>query len=110
MTRNADANKKIWITEIGCPGVRPEIKTGNWWMGKNPNERQQAIWLKEVHKELLQNPQVEKIFWAFFRDTKGHWNNGVDYFGLVRWDYSLKPAFKAYQDCYVRWKESLKNK
>jgi hypothetical protein len=110
MTRNADADKKIWITEIGCPGAKSGIKTGNWWMGKNPNERQQAIWLKEVYKELLQNPQMEKIFWAFFRDTKGHWNNGVDYFGLVRWDYSLKPAFKAYQDCYHQWRQSKYSK
>jgi len=106
MKRNGDVGKKIWITEIGCPGVKSGIKTGNWWLGKNPNERQQALWLKEVYAELLRNPQVEKIFWAFFRDTKGHWDNGVDYFGLIRWDYSIKPSFKAYKKCYLGWKES----
>lgn len=104
MTRNGDAHKKIWITEIGCPGVKPVLDVNNWWMGKNPTERQQAEWVKEVYTELLKNSQVEKIFWAFFRDTKKHWNDGTDYFGLVRWDYSAKPSFKAYQECFLEWK------
>ncbi len=104
MQRNGDGAKKIWITEIGCPGVKRGIKTDNWWMGKNPSEAQQARWLKDVYTELLKHPQVEKIFWAFFRDTKDHWSNGVDYFGLVRWDYSRKAAFRIYQECFKKWK------
>jgi len=42
MSRNGDANKKIWVTEIGCPGVKPGIKTANWWLGVDPNEDEQA--------------------------------------------------------------------
>jgi hypothetical protein len=106
MQRNGDGNKKIWITEIGCPGLSTGLSTDNWWMGKNPTERQQAEWVKKVYTTLLKDPYVEKIFWAFFRDTKNHWNNGVDYFGLVRWDYSRKPSFKAYQKCYQEWKNN----
>lgn len=104
MSRNGDGNKKIWITEIGCPGVKKGIKTNNWWMGKNPTEKQQSEWVKKVYAELLKDKHVEKVFWAFFRDCSGHWDNGVDYFGLVRWDYSRKPAFKSYQDCFNNWK------
>jgi len=103
MQRNGDGNKKIWITEIGCPGVKKGLVVDNWWMGKNPSESRQALWLKEVYTELLKNQQVEKIFWAFFRDTKDHWNTGVDYFGLLRWDFSKKPAFYAYQKCFNQW-------
>jgi hypothetical protein len=110
MARNGDGDKKIWITEIGCPGVKPGLKAGNWWLGKNPTEAQQAVWVKEVYEELLKNPRVEKVFWAFFRDTKKHWDNGVDYFGLVRWDYTVKPAFKAYQKCFKEWKKKSKIK
>lgn len=106
MARNGDINKKIWITEIGCPGVARRLETANWWLGKNPNEAQQAKWVRDVYAELLKNPQVEKIFWAFLRDTKGHWGNGVDYFGLIRWDYSRKPSFKSYQECFEKWKIS----
>ncbi len=110
MARNGDGDKKIWITEIGCPGVKPVLGAGNWWMGKNPNEVEQAAWVKEVYTELLQDPKVEKIFWAFFRDTKKHWDNGVDYFGLVRWDYSIKPSFKAYRASYRQWQKNKTRK
>jgi hypothetical protein len=78
-------------------------------MGDNPTEKQQAGWVKEVYTELLKDKNVEKVFWAFFRDCSSHWGNGVDYFGLVRWDYSRKAAFKAYKECFSKWKEDAKN-
>lgn len=106
MSRNDDAHKKIWVTEIGCPGLKRGQKVNNWWMGKNPTELQQAKWLKDVFTELTKDKNVEKVFWAFFRDCKGHWNSGVDYFGLVRWDFSKKPSFSAYQRCFNNWKRS----
>lgn len=108
MQRNGDGDKKIWITEIGCPGVRPWIKVNKWWMGNNSNERQQGQWLKKVYTDLLKNPHIEKVFWAFFRDTKAHWDNGVDYFGLIRWDYSRKPSFKSYKECFKNWEKAKK--
>lgn len=97
MTRNGDGHKKIWVTEIGCPGVKKDIVADVWWMGKNPDEEQQAEWLESVFTELSREVQVEKIFWAFFRDCKEHWNNGVDYLGLLRWDFSKKPAFFSFR-------------
>ena len=97
MNRNGDTDKKIWLTEIGCPGVRAGIKTNNWWMGENPTEAQQAQWLKAVYTELLKDKTADKIFWAFFRDCNKHWDNGVDYFGIIRWDFSKKPAFSVYK-------------
>ncbi len=106
MARNGDNNKELWITEIGCPGVEKRLKAKSWWMGNNPNERQQALWVKDVFTELLKQGYVNKIFWAFFRDCKGHWNNGIDYFGLVRWDFSRKPAFFFYQKCFENWRKS----
>ena len=106
MSRNGDADKKIWITEIGCPGVKRGLKVKNWWMGKNPNEEEQAGWLKTVYGELLKDKNTEKVFWAFFRDTKNHWDNGVDYFGIMRWDFSKKPGFKAYKKSFEAWKKT----
>lgn len=105
MVRNGDADKKIWITETGCPGVKPGVKIGDWWIGNNPTEEEQAEWVRKVYTELLKDKNVERIFWAFFRDCSGHWENGVDYFGLVRWDYSRKSAFKAYKECFKKWKK-----
>ncbi|MDD5505394.1 MAG: family 1 glycosylhydrolase [Candidatus Omnitrophica bacterium] len=105
MVVNGDESKKIWITETGCPGVKPGIKTSNWWIGDNPGEKEQAEWLRKVYTGLLESNAVERIFWAFFRDCSEHWKNGVDYFGLVRWDYSRKPAFESYKECFNRWKK-----
>lgn len=105
MSRNNDGQKKIWITEIGCPGVSRWAGTKNWWMGKNPTERQQAEWVRKVYTELLKDGNIEKIFWAFFRDTKEHWGSGVDYFGLIRWNYSKKASYNAYRDAFKNWKK-----
>jgi hypothetical protein len=103
MSRNGDGDKKIWITETGSPGLRRGNQTKDWWMGKNPDERQQAEWVEAVFDGLLKDENVERIFWAFFRDCHKHWSNGVDYFGLIRWDFSKKPAFFAYQRVFRRW-------
>ncbi len=106
MARNGDGGKAIWITEIGCPGLAQGTVTRNWWVGNNPSEELQARWVKEVYTELLKDPHIEKIFWAFFRDCNKHWDDGVDYFGLVRWDFSRKPAFFAYQECVAAYRKA----
>jgi hypothetical protein len=106
MSRNGDGDKKIWITEIGCPGVKKGLKVKNWWMGRNPNEAQQAQWLKSVFTKLIKDKNIDKVFWAFFRDCNKHWNDGIDYFGLVRWDFSRKPAFCVYKELSRKWKKS----
>jgi hypothetical protein len=104
MARNGDGRKKLWVTEIGCPGVKTGSRTAKWWAGENPDERRQAAWVREVYGSLMESGGVEKIFWAFLRDTKGHWGNGVDHFGLLRWDFSRKPAFAEYRDLSRKWR------
>jgi polysaccharide biosynthesis protein PslG len=97
MDRNGDSQKKIWVTEIGCPGVKAGMKVSDSWLGENPTELQQASWVTHVFNEVLALDRVDKVFWAFFRDTDNHWKNGTDYLGLVRNDFSPKPAFSAFQ-------------
>lgn len=92
-----DSKKPIWFTEIGCPGVPADVKSKGWWEGQSPMEQQQADWLRTVYTNALKWDGVEKIFWAFLRDTGGHFKNDVDYFGLLRDDFSKKPAYTAYQ-------------
>jgi hypothetical protein len=90
-----DGDKPIWFTEIGCPGTKPDV-TIPWWFGDSPSEAQQAEHVKSVYTEALNLKGVDKIFWAFWRDTV-HFRSGVDYFGLIRGDYSPKPAFDVYK-------------
>lgn len=101
MDRNGDTKKRIWVTEIGCPGVKAGTMVTDSWLGENPSELQQAGWVTQIFHEVLALDRVDKVFWAFFRDTDNHWKNGVDYFGLVRNDFSLKPAYRAYREAAV---------
>ncbi len=103
MEDNGDSAKKIWFTEIGCPGVRKPTKENGWWEGMSPTESQQAVFVRDVFGQVIDLPEVEKVFWAYFRDNDRHFNSGVDYFGLVRWDFSKKPAFAAYRNAARRW-------
>ncbi len=105
MEKFGDKEKKIWITEIGCPGVKKPSKENAWWFGKSPTEAEQAEFLKKVFTEIPKLEFVDKVFWAFFRDCKEHFNTGVDFFGLVRWDFSRKKAFKIYKKCILNWEK-----
>jgi polysaccharide biosynthesis protein PslG len=104
MERNDDIDKPIWFTEIGCPGMARSIRGFGWWMGESPSEEVQAGWLMEIYNEAIHWDGVEKIFWAFFRDTPNYFRNGIDFFGLVRTDFSKKPAFRTYQNIIRKFK------
>ncbi len=97
MDVNGDSAKRIWFTEIGCPGVNDPKAANPWWLGPNPDEAAQAKWVAKVYAETKKWEGVDKVFWAFFRDTPGHFTTGTDFFGLLREDFSKKPAFEAYK-------------
>lgn len=108
MKDNGD-DKRIWFTEIGCPGVKTQTKANAWWFGTSPTEEEQAVWVKRFYTKILPGlPDCEKAFWAIFRDTKDHFRNGIDYFGLIRWDFSKKPAFTAYKSAADWWSKQAK--
>lgn len=110
MARNGDGAKKIWVTETGCPGLKRGVRAKNWWMGENPSEKLQARMVKETYKVLLARPEVEKVFWAFFRDTRSHWKDGTDYLGLVRNDFTAKAGYKAYKETFEAWQAGGKER
>ncbi|MDD5292105.1 MAG: cellulase family glycosylhydrolase [Candidatus Omnitrophica bacterium] len=97
-----DVAKKIWFTEIGCPGMRGGVSKG-WWMGRSPSESEQAQFIQTIYTDVIDLVNLEKVFWAYFRDNKDHFKDDVDYFGLVRWDFSKKPAFDIFKAKYLAW-------
>ncbi|MCA9395601.1 MAG: cellulase family glycosylhydrolase [Candidatus Omnitrophica bacterium] len=103
MEKYGDSAKEVWITEIGCPGVKTPDSSNAWWEGTSPTEDEQAEWVRKIYTETLQWEGLTKVFWAFFRDTN-HFHNGIDYFGLISRDFFPKPAYKTYQ----KLSESLK--
>lgn len=95
MNKHNDPTKKIWITEIGCPGV-PHGKTlTTWFEGEAGTEEEQAVWLEKIYDLMKKHPRLEKIFWAFYRDTDGMFKDATDHLGIVRHDLTPKPAFHA---------------
>jgi polysaccharide biosynthesis protein PslG len=97
MSDYGDRDKPVWFSEVGCPGLANPKSVPDWWLGPNPTEEQQAGWLRQVYTEALAWPGLQKAFWCFFRDTPNHFKTGVDSFGLVRTDFSVKPAFQAFE-------------
>jgi hypothetical protein len=94
MKKNGDSAKKIWITEMGCPGVPVGENATTWFEGKALNEEQQAAWLETIYRLVRKHPSVEKLFWAFYRDTDEIFKDATDFLGIVRKDLSPKPAFE----------------
>ncbi len=94
MKKYGDGNKKIWITEMGCPGIPNDRPRQAWFSGEAMNEDQQADWLDKQFDWVKSHPEVEKLFWAFYRDTDGVFKDATDHMGLVRLDLTPKAAFR----------------
>lgn len=105
MASHGDKDKKIWITEMGCPGVPDAKNREQWFQGEGMSEAQQAEWLKKQFDLLKKHPQIEKMFWAFYRDTDGMFNGSTDHLGLVRFDLTPKPAFRKLQEMIQQAKQ-----
>jgi hypothetical protein len=93
-----DDKKKIWITEIGCPGIPEGEKAEKWFAGEPMNEAQQAAWMNRVFAIPRRHPSIEKMFWAFYRDTSGMFPDSTNHFGVVRFDLEPKRAFHHLKD------------
>lgn len=89
-----DGDKPLWVTEIGCPGLGAQDTSKGWWLGGRASEEDQADWAEKVFSQGLQWPGVDKIFWAFLRDSNDHFHDDVDSLGLLRKDLTPKPAFE----------------
>ena len=94
MSEHGDGAKRVWITEMGCPGIPAGHPKQAWFQGEAMTEEQQAAWLDTQYDWIARHPEVEKLFWAFYRDTDGIFKDATDYLGLVRKDLTPKPAFR----------------
>jgi len=97
MNQMNEGEKKIWITEVGCPGIPVGAAPQKWFGGESVNEDIQARWLEEVFTLIQRLPYVEKLFWAFYRDTQNEHLESANFFGLVKGDLTPKLAFHQFQ-------------
>jgi hypothetical protein len=99
MARNGDADKRIWMTELGWNSQSTGPKSCNTgkWAGQKPlgvSEEQQAAFLTEAYRCLAADPIVEVAFWFGVQDIPSSENAGG--YGLFRAGGGAKPAAAAF--------------
>lgn len=97
MAKYGDGQKQLWVTEIGFHGVPEDALVKNGILKYKPREGQQAALLTKAFSAAIKSGKIDKIFWAFFQDTQNHFSDGADYYGLIRGDFTRKPAYDAYK-------------
>jgi hypothetical protein len=100
MQRFGDSQKRIWITETGYGSLNDPSQVENRTGIRFLDEDRQAEAVRMVYSTCLQNPQVEKVFWWSLRDyyyeSSGNNEAMEAHYGLIRADFSPKPAYMAY--------------
>jgi hypothetical protein len=87
MVANGDRTKQIWVTEFSAP-------TGS---DRAVTEREQAEMLTEAYTLWGTYPWAGPLFWYSYRDKHTVPRFWADFCGLVRANFSRKPAFYAYR-------------
>jgi polysaccharide biosynthesis protein PslG len=87
MVRNGDRRKRIWVTEFSAP-------TGG---SRAVSEARQAEILRVGYRLIGRYRWAGPLFWFSFRDGTVQGGDWQEYCGLVRADYSPKPALGVYQ-------------
>jgi hypothetical protein len=85
---HGDGGKKIWATEFGFP-------TGS--TSRDVSEAKQAQLLKRSLNELVGRSWAGPAFVYSYRDSGTNERNVEQNFGVVHYDYSPKPAYRAFQ-------------
>jgi len=83
MTANGDADKQIWITEYGAPTGGPDAVS----------EQQQSTILADYVYAAKNLPWAGPFFWYSYKDLGTDTSTNENFFGLLRYDGSQKPAY-----------------
>ena len=93
MIVNGDRRKKIWATEWGAP-------TGT--SSKSVTDAKQAKLITNGFRRLKSSPWAGPAFLYSYRDKGTNPSDSEQNFGIVRYDWSRKPAYSAYRSLAQR--------
>ena len=88
MKDNDDAGKRIWLTEFGAPTGGPP--------GSFVSEAAQAQMIKRAHEKWGKQVWMGPLFVYEARDHGSDFSTREDFFGLLRRDFTPKPAYWAF--------------
>jgi hypothetical protein len=102
MKKNGDGEKKIWITEFGAPTGGPGVTVGlsSYKSGKrhsHVSEPLQSEILLDSINSIKKYPWAGPFFWYTYKDSGTSINTDENFFGLLRYDGSKKPAYTTFQ-------------
>ncbi|HKU18046.1 MAG TPA: cellulase family glycosylhydrolase [Candidatus Saccharimonadales bacterium] len=102
MVTNGDAAKKIWITEFGAPtdGPGPVATLQNPQLDAHPyvvNDQLQAKLLADAVSLYKSYSWVGPFFYYSYQDAGTDPSTNENFFGLLRYDGSQKPAYAAFK-------------
>jgi polysaccharide biosynthesis protein PslG len=103
MIANNDGLKKIWITEYGAPTNGPGALAtlSNFNFNASPDhvdEAFQAQTLSDAISEYKTTPWLSAFFWYSYQDLGTSSSTNENFYGLIRFNGTKKPAFYAYKD------------
>jgi hypothetical protein len=88
MADNGDSGKQIWATEFGAPTNGPS--------GTSVGEQTQAAMLTRAFDLFQRYGWAGPMFWYSQRDVGTTTDSQENFYGILRHDFSAKPAFAAY--------------
>lgn len=88
MADNGDSGKQIWATEFGAPTNGPS--------GTFVGEQTQATMLTRAFDLFQTYDWAGPMFWYSQRDVGTTMETQENFYGILRHDFSAKPAFAAY--------------
>lgn len=102
MTQNGDGAKKIWITEFGAPtgGPGPVAYLDNPQYNLNPyvvDEKLQQAILADALQQYKNADWAGGFFYYSYIDSGTATSTNENFYGLVRYDGSLKPAYETFK-------------
>ncbi len=100
MANNGDGQKKIWITEFGAPTNGPGDmailgNTKKEGAADHVSEDLQSRILEDALAHYKEYAWAGPFLWYSFQDVGTDSSNKENFFGLVRYDGSKKPAYDA---------------
>lgn len=104
MITNGDQAKKIWITEFGAPtgGPGPVSTISNPNLNAHPYVVDEGLQQKIMQDALTLYKSYDwtgPFFWYSYKDAGNTPDTNENFFGLLRYDGSEKPAY----DLYKNW-------
>ena len=95
MEANGDADKKIWISEFGAPTNGP-VGSGA------TTEADQAAMLTRAFEQARSYSWAGPLEWYSVHDNGTDPADRENFYGMLRYDWSEKPSFAAYQTQAIR--------